>query len=100
MEMQLQFELITKSIKAVVLLLGFIILSSKIKHNFAKKFFWYLLVSIILDIVSIYIEKSDNDVKICIHFIIIFIYPTIFYGKDLKFEAFLIIVLFLALLPE
>lgn len=96
---KLPLEIITKSLKLVMIIIGFFLLVKPAINNFTNNFFIYFSISIICDIISIYLEKSDNDIKIFIHTVTIFIYPTIFYGKKSKIQFCLMVVLMFAVLP-
>jgi class 3 adenylate cyclase len=95
----IQQEIISKSLKFANIIFGFFLLMRNFKTNFLMnfKFFYYLTIAI--DIICIYIEKSDNDIKICLECIAIFSYPLFFANK--RFVSMLVggILYILGVLP-
>ena len=80
----LQFQFITKIIKLIIFLIGFILLHESLSDLFINYFMIYFSIHVILDIITIYLEKSDNDIKLCLQWIIMFIYPILFCGRRFK----------------
>ena len=64
-----------KIAKIIYIVLGIFLLIPKIKEHFSQVFSIYLSIIIIIEIILIYVNKSDNDVKICLQTFVIFSFP-------------------------
>lgn len=80
----------TKIAKLVYIFLGLFLLIPQLKPNFQKYFTIYFFIVLTTEIICIYVEKKNNDLKICIQFIYLFSFP-LFYLSG-YFTTFLLII--------
>ena len=75
------FEL-QKIAKIVYIVLGFILLIPKIKEKFSKIFCFYFAIILIIELIFIYINKHNNDVKICLQNYLLIYFPLFYCPKN------------------
>ena len=73
---------ISKVLKIIYIICGFILLIPKLKEQFSNCFSVYFAIIIIIEIVAVYIEKeNDNDTKICLQTFILLAFPLYYCPK-------------------
>jgi len=78
----LDADKISKIIKILMLFCSFLFILKRIKLNFSKYFRYYFFLNIIIDIVLLYVEKGNNQTKLCFLFFITFSFPTLIPGSN------------------
>ena len=71
-----------KLAKVIYILLGALLLIPKLKENFSKIFPIYFSIILIIELIFIYANKSDNDVKICLQTFILINFPLNYCPKN------------------
>ena len=71
-----------KLAKVIYILLGALLLIPKLKENFSKIFPIYFSIVLIIELIFIYANKSDNDVKICLQTFILINFPLNYCPKN------------------
>ena len=81
---------ISKVLKIIYILCGFILLIPKLKEQFSTAFSIYFAIVIIIEIVMVYVEKkTDNDTKLCLQICILLAFP-LYYCPKTKVILFLV----------
>ena len=83
---------ITLSVQFGYILVGLLLFLSYFKKNFYSWFIVYFYIDVILNIILIYIEDSNNDTKSTIQFIVTLLYPTLFGIRYIYYITFGIII--------
>ena len=68
--------------KMIYITCGFFLLIPKLKERFSKIFPYYLAIIIVIELLFIYINKNNNDVKICLQMSIIIYFPLFYCPKN------------------
>lgn len=79
---------ISKILKIILIVISLLSFWKPIRINFPTFYKYYYGLSIIVDIIILYIEKANNDTKLCYLFIITFSFPSIisvFYFQTIIF---------------
>ena len=71
-----------KLAKVIYILLGALLLIPKLKENFSKIFPIYFSIILIIELIFIYANESDNDVKICLQTFILINFPLNYCPKN------------------
>ena len=71
-----------KIAKIIYIILGFTLFIPKLKEKFSKIFIIYFTIILIIEIIFIYANKSDNDVKICLEIFILMSFPLHYCPKN------------------
>lgn len=71
----LKDEIISKTLKFISFVTSFVLYRPKLRENFLSNYHYYYYFSLVIEIICIYIEKQENDVKICLQIIVLFSYP-------------------------
>lgn len=95
----LDAEQITKIAKLIVFIIGWFLLIESFQDLFLNYFCIYFSIHIIIDIVAIYLEKSDNDIKLCLQMIVMFLYPILFCGRRFKIVFFVVLLFCVGTFP-
>ena len=75
------FEL-QKIARMIYIFLGFFLLIPKIKRNFSNIFPFYFTIILIIELVFIYVFKSNNDIKLCLQTSILINFPLFYCPKN------------------
>jgi class 3 adenylate cyclase len=96
----IQNQIISKSLKFANILSGLLLLVKPFKTNFIYNFKFFYIFTIAIDVVCIYVEQSDNDIKICFEFVALFSFPLLFANK--RFVAMVVggVLYILGILPS
>ena len=90
---------VTKALKIVYILCGFLLFIPKLKDQFSNSFCFYFALIIILEIFSVYIEKkTDNDTKLCLQIFVILAFP-LYYCPKTEIILFFVCFYILAITP-
>ena len=73
----LEIDKISKILKVVMIVASLLFFWKPIRINFPLYFKYYFYLNIIVDIILLYIEKGNNNIKLCFLFIISFTFPLI-----------------------
>ena len=95
----LKDEIITKILKLIEFLLSFSLYYSVIKEKFLSNFIIYYYFVLVIEIICIYVEKNNNDVKICIQIIVLFSYPLFIANRKFFPVITGLILFYISLLP-
>lgn len=79
---------ITKILNGIVIILGYCLMLSPLRNNFFNYFPYFYFLIIFINTICIYVESSDNDVKICLQFLINFTFPLFFSQWNTKYILF------------
>ena len=71
-----------KIAKIIYIIVGVFLLIPKIKEYFSKIFSVYFSIILVIELILIYSEKSDNDVKICFQVFVLFTFPLNFCPRN------------------
>ena len=71
-----------KIAKIIYIILGCFFFLPKIKERFSKIFPFYFSIILIVELIFIYANKSDNDVKICLQTFILLYFPLNYCPKN------------------
>ena len=71
-----------KIAKIIYIVLGCFFFLPKIKERFSKIFPFYLSIILIIELIFIYANKNDNDVKICLQTFILLYFPLNYCPKN------------------
>ena len=73
---------ISKALKIVYILCGLFLFIPKLKEQFSNSFSVYFAIIIIIEIISVYIEKkNDNDTKLCLQTFVLLSFPLYYCPK-------------------
>ncbi len=92
-------EKITKILKIAYILSGLLLLIRPLKINFINNYLIYYYIHLIIETICIYVEKSDNDTKLCIQYYIIFTFPLFFANISFKSIFVGVLLYYLATTP-
>jgi class 3 adenylate cyclase len=90
---------ISKIIKFFILFFSVVFFLNRIKINFSKYFIYYFYLNIIIDIVLLYVERGNNQFKLCFLFFVSFSYPTLLPGSNFSAITYGIILYILGSIP-
>lgn len=93
-------EIGSRILHGSAIIFGFLISLPRFRHSFDRNFFIYYYFLLATQLVSIYIEKSNNDTKICMQNIVIFSYAIFIANKQFYKVIFGVIIYFIILIPE
>jgi magnesium-transporting ATPase (P-type)/class 3 adenylate cyclase len=93
-------EKISKTLKLIYIVLGFILLLKPIRLKFLRYYFFYYYLGLIIEIICIYAEQANNDTKICIEMFIFFSFPLIFGIKKFRTMVIGAFFYFIIILPS
>ena len=90
---------VSKVLKIIYILFGFILLIPKLKEQFSTSFSIYFAIVIIIEIVIVYAEKKvDNDTKICLQTFVLLAFP-LYYCPKTKVILFLVCFYMIGITP-
>lgn len=78
-------QLVIKLLNLFYIVLGIVLLFGYFRKRFDKSFPFYFYIILTIEIVSIYVQKKDNDVKICLKMFILFFFPLLFTSRRASF---------------
>ena len=87
-----------KMAKVIYIILGFGLFVPKFKEKFSKFFTIYFTIILIIEIIFIYANKSDNDFKICLQISILMSFPLHYCPKN-EYITTVIILYTIAITP-
>ena len=96
----LKKQFLTKVMDSGELLLGLLLLIKPCKKRFDKLFQIYFFICLITEVVEIYIEKDNNDTKICVSHFFILTFPLFFSNRSFHKIFIGIIIYLLSILPS
>ena len=71
-----------KVTKIIYIILGAFLLIPKLKEKFSKFFSLYFSLILLIELIMIYVNKSDNDVKICLQTFVLISFPLNYCPKN------------------
>jgi len=71
-----------KIAKIIYIILGLFLFIPKIKQKFSKFFLFYFSIILIIEFIMIYVNKNDNDVKICLQTFLLITFPLNYVPKN------------------
>ena len=71
-----------KIAKIIYIILGLFLFVPKIKQKFSKFFLFYFSIILIIELIMIYVNKNDNDVKICLQTFLLITFPLNYVPKN------------------
>ena len=95
----LQYQIVTKILKLITFLLSFTLYYKSVKERFLHYFIFYYYFTLLIEIICIYVEKSDNDIKICLQIIVLFSYPLFLANRNFYPIIGGLILFYISLLP-
>lgn len=96
---QFEDQEVSKIIKAIYIIFGFLLFIPS-KLQFQKYFTLYMFILLTLEGISIYVEKENNDLKICLQFVFLFSFPLFYSSGYYKVLLFGIIYYILLIMPS
>ena len=93
-------QYVSKIFKICYIILGLCLLLPCLKKEFQKYFTLYFYIILTIEIICIYVEKTNNDVKICIQFIFFFACPLFYSSGYFKMFVYSIIYYTIAIMPS
>jgi hypothetical protein len=92
-------EIVSKILKLISLISSFVLYRQKVRENFLSNFHYYYYFSLVIEIICIYVEKQENDLKICLQIILLFSYPILIANTQFYPVVLGLIFFYLAIFP-
>ena len=86
-------------LKLSYMILGIFLFIPCLMKNFNRIFPWYLFLLLTLEIIGIYIDKDDNDTRLCIQTYVILSFPLYFSGNSFSIMVLLSVYYCLGITP-
>ena len=92
-------QIISKTLKLIAFLFSLCLYKKKNKEKFLSNFIIYYYFLLLIEIICIYIEINNNDIKIFLQMIVLFSYPLLIANRSFYWVTIGLILFYVIILP-